>query len=136
MSIEVLSDRHEKKNLKRFNKIWTGCPDGNYGWLPVNPKFLGTKMRQNIQLHVDSDRKMAVEDVISLLKLLRNDLEVEVVTKSNRPVKRLSAGAVLLNEVAKAQPSRPDEELEELNEIGSLLGAVTRKSSFRELETA
>ena len=93
-------------------------------------------MRQNIKLHVDSDRKMAVEDVISLLKLLRNDLEVEVVTKSNRPVKRLSAGAVLLNEVAKAQPSRPDEELDELNEIGSLLGAVTRKSSFRELETA
>ncbi len=95
-------------------------------------------MRQNIKLHVDSDRKMAVEDVISLLKLLRNDLEVEVevVTKSNRPVKRLSASAVLLNEVAKAQPSRPDEELEELNEIGSLLGAVTRKSSFRELETA
>ncbi len=95
-------------------------------------------MRQNIKLHVDSDRKMAVEDVISLLKLLRNDVEVEVevVTKSNRPVKRLSAGAVLLNEVAKAQPSRPDEELEELNEIGSLLGTVTRKSSFRELETA
>ena len=50
-------------------------------------------MRQNIKLHVDSDRKMAVEDVISLLKLLRNDLEVEVVTKSNQPVKRLSAGA-------------------------------------------
>ncbi len=136
MSIVVLIKGHETKNLKRFNKIRTGCPDGNYGWLPVNPKFLGTKMRQNIKLHVDSDRKMAVEDVISLLKLLRNDLEVEVVTKSNRPVKRLSAGAVLLNEVAKAQPSRPDEELEELNEIGSLLGAVTRKSSFRELETA
>ena len=73
-------------------------------------------MSQNIKLHVDSDRKMAVEDVISLLKLLRNDLEVEVVTKSNRPAKRLSAGAVLLNEVAQAQPSRPDEELEELNE--------------------
>jgi len=48
----------------------------------------------------------------------------------------LSAGAVLLNEVAKAQPSRPDDELEELNEIGSLLSAVTRRSSFRELETA
>ncbi len=93
-------------------------------------------MSQNIKLHVDSERKMAVEDVISLLKLLRNDLEVEVVTKSNRPVMRLSAGAVLLNEVAKTQPSRPDEELEELNEIGSLLSAVTRKSSFRELETA
>ena len=31
---------------------------------------------------------------------------------------------------------KSDEELEELNEIGSLLGAVTRKSSFRELETA
>jgi hypothetical protein len=46
-------------------------------------------MSQNIKLHVDSERKMAVEDVISLLKLLRNDLEVEVVTKSNRPVKRL-----------------------------------------------
>ena len=93
-------------------------------------------MSQNIKLHVDSERKMAVEDVISLLKLLRNDLEVEVVTKSKRPVKRLSAGAVLLNEVAKTQPSRPDEELEELNEIGSLLSAVTRRSSFRELETA
>ena len=136
MSFVILFEVDPTKNPKRFNTIWTGCPDGNYGWLPVNPKFLGTKMSQNIKLHVDSDRKMAVEDVISLLKLLRNDLEVEVVTKSNRPVKRLSAGAVLLNEVAKAQPSRPDEELEELNEIGSLLGAVTRKSSFRELETA
>ena len=93
-------------------------------------------MSQNIKLHVDSERKMAVEDVISLLKLLRSDLEVEVVTKSHRPVKRLSAGAMLLNEVAKEQPSRPDEELEELNEIGSLLSAVTRRSSFRELETA
>ena len=136
MSIVVLIRDHETKNPKRFNKIWTGCPGGNYGWLPVNPKFLGTKMRQNIKLHVDSDRKMAVEDVISLLKLLRNDLDVEVVAKSNQSVERSSAGAVLLNEVAKAQPSRPDEELEELNEIGSLLGAVTRKSSFRELETA
>ena len=136
MSIVVLVECYEIRTKKRFNTIWTGCPDGNYGWLSVNPKFLGTKMSQNIKLHVDSDRKMAVEDVISLLKLLRNDLEVEVVTKSNRSVKRLSAGAVLLNEVAKAQPSRPDEELEELNEIGSLLGAVTRKSSFRELETA
>ena len=93
-------------------------------------------MSQNIKLHVDSERKMAVEDVISLLKLLRNDLEVEVITKSNRPLNRLSASAVLLNEVAKSQPSRPDEELEELNEIGSLLSAVTRRSSFRELETA
>jgi len=93
-------------------------------------------MSQNIKLHVDAERKMAVEDVISLLKLLRSDLEVEVVTKSNRPVKRLTAGAVLLDKVAKAQPSRPDEELEELNEIGSLLSAVTRRSSFRELETA
>ena len=136
MSIVVLIEGHETQNLKRFNTIWTGCPDGSYGWLPVNPKFLGTKMSQNIKLHVDSERKMAVEDVISLLKLLRSDLEVEVVTKSNRPVKRLTAGAVLLNEVAKAQPSRPDEELEELNEIGSLLSAVTRRSSFRELETA
>ena len=93
-------------------------------------------MSQNIKLYVDAERKMAVEDVISLLKLLRSDLEIEVVTKSNRLVKRLSAGAVLLDEVAKAQPSRPDEELEELNEIGSLLSAVTRRSSFRELETA
>lgn len=93
-------------------------------------------MSQNIKLHVDAERKMAVEDVISLLKLLRSDLEVEVVTKSNRPVKRLSAGVVLLDEVAKAQLSRPDEELEELNEIGSLLSAVTRRSSFKELETA
>ena len=93
-------------------------------------------MSQNIKLYVDAERKMAVEDVISLLKLLRSDLEIEVVTKSNRSVKRLSAGAVLLDEVAKAQPSRPDEELEELNEIGSLLSAVTRRSSFRELETA
>ena len=136
MSFVMLIEADPTENPRRFNTIWTGCPDGSYGRLPVNPKFLGTKMSQNIKLHVDSDRKMAVEDVISLLKLLRNDLEVEVVTKSNRPVKRLSAGAVLLNEVAKAQPSRPDEELEELNEIGSLLGAVTRKSSFRELETA
>ena len=70
-------------------------------------------MSQNIKLHVDSERKMAVEDVISLLKLLRSDLEVEVITKSNRPLNRLSASAVLLNEVAKSQPSRPDEELEE-----------------------
>ena len=93
-------------------------------------------MSLNIKLHVDAERKMAVEDVISLLKLLRSDLEVEVVTKSNRPVKRLSAGVVLLDEVAKAQLSRPDEELEELNEIGSLLSAVTRRSSFKELETA
>jgi hypothetical protein len=46
-------------------------------------------MSQNIKLHVDSERKMAVEDVISLLKLLRSDLEVEVVTKSNRPVKAI-----------------------------------------------
>ena len=93
-------------------------------------------MSQNIKLHVDSERKMAVEDVISLLKLLRSDLEVEVITNSIRPLNRLSAGAVLLNEVAKSQPSRPDEELEELTEIGSLLSAVTRRSSFRELETA
>ena len=93
-------------------------------------------MIQNIILNVDSVRNMAVVDVISLLKLLRSDLEVEVITKSNRPLNRLPAGAVLLNEVAKSQPSRPDEELEELNEIGSLLNAVTRRSSFRELETA
>ena len=136
MSFVILTEVDPTKNPKRFNTIWTGCPDGSYGWLPVNPKFLGTKMSQNIKLHVDSERKMAVEDVISLLKLLRSDLEVEVITKSNRPLNQLPAGAVLLNEVAKSQPSRPDEELEELNEIGSLLSAVTRRSSFRELETA
>ena len=92
-------------------------------------------MSQNIKLHVDSERKMAVEDVISLLKLLRSDLEVEVITNSNRNLNQLSAGAVLLNEVAKSQPSRPDDELEELNEISSLLCTVTQRSSFRELET-
>ena len=92
-------------------------------------------MSQNIKLHVDSERKMAVEDVISLLKLLRSDLEVEVITNSNRNLNQLSAGAVLLNEVAKSQPNRPEEELKELNEIGSLLTAVTRRTSFRELET-
>lgn len=93
-------------------------------------------MKQHIKLHVDADRKMSVEDVISLLNLLRTDLQVEVVTTSNRPQLRKPSGAVVLREIAQAQPRRPDEELEELNEIGSLLSSVTRRSSFRELETA
>jgi hypothetical protein len=93
-------------------------------------------MSQNIKLHVDSEHKIAVEDVISLLKLLRSDLNVEVIPMSTRPAKRLTVGAVQLNEIAEAQPSRPEEELDELNEIGSLLNTVTRRSSFRELETA
>ncbi len=51
MSIVVLVYiGQETYNLKRFNTIWTGCPDGSYGWLPVNPKFLGDQNESKYQI--------------------------------------------------------------------------------------
>jgi hypothetical protein len=93
-------------------------------------------MKKRIQLRVDADQRVHVQDVISLLRLVRHDLQVEVVDEAaGRPI--AANPSVVLEEVIEAQGKRHDDgNLEGLDEIGSLLSSVTRRSRFQEYETA
>ena len=91
-------------------------------------------MKKRIQLRVDSDQRVHVQDVISLLRLVRHDLQVEVVRETEgRPI--AAKTPVSLEEVIESQGKRYDDgNLDGLDEIGSLLSTVTRQARFQELE--